>query len=207
MVRINLLPQEIIEKRRFERDIRYVAFAAVIVLVVLFAVYGLLAIQVGQRNAELQDRQQTEANLRAQAEAFRIFEEKESELEARLQLADEALAGRVEWGRLANEVSLIMPADVWLVTLTCDEDQGLSMFARAIDNESDVPDVGHKAVAKTLVRFADLDQLSSVWLNSSIKTEYEEQPVIDFNVTTAVERPGLDEDTDGVPAPPPGSGQ
>ncbi len=207
MVRINLLPQEIIEKRRFERDIRYVAFAGVIVLVVLFAVYGLLAIQVGQRNAELQDRQQTEANLRAQAEAFRIFEEKESELEARLQLADEALAGRVEWGRLANEVSLIMPADVWLVTLTCDEDQGLSMFARAIDNESDVPDVGHKAVAKTLVRFADLDQLSSVWLNSSIKTEYEEQPVIDFNVTTAVERPGLDEDTDGVPAPPPGSGQ
>lgn len=207
MVRINLLPQEIIEKRRFERDVRYVAFAGVIVLVVLFAVYGLLAIQVGQRNAELQDRKQTEANLRAQAEAFRIFEEKESELEARLQLADEALAGRVEWGRLANEVSLIMPTDVWLVTLTCDEDQGLSMFARAIDNESDVPDVGHKAVAKTLVRFADLDQLSSVWLNSSIKTEYEEQPVIDFNVTTAVERPGLDEDTDGVPAPPPGSGQ
>jgi hypothetical protein len=207
MVRINLLPQEILEKRRFERDIRYVIVGGIAVLLILFAAYGLLAVQVGQRNADLQDRQQTEANLRAQAEAFAIFEEKESELEARLVLAEQALLGRVEWGRLANELSLIMPADVWVVTLTGDEEQGVSMFARAVDSETDVPDVGHKAVAKTLVRLADLDQLSSVWLSSSIKTEYEEQPVIDFTVTTAVERPGLDVDTDGVPAPPTGSGQ
>jgi hypothetical protein len=207
MVRINLLPQEILEKRRFERDIRYVVLAGVVALVLLFAVYGVLTIQVGQRNAELQDRQQTVANLEAQAEAFAIFEEKESDLEARLVLADEALAGRVEWGRVANEISLIMPSDVWIVTLTTDEEQGVTMFARAVDSETDVPDVGHKAVAKTLVRLNDLEQLSSVWLSSSIKTEYEEKPVIDFTVTTAVERPDLEQDTDGVPAPPTGSGQ
>ena len=207
MVRINLLPQEIIDRRRFERDLRYVALAGIVALVLLFAVYGLLAMQVSQANAELQDRQQTEANLRAQAEAFSIFEEKESDLEARLVLSEQALAGRVDWGRLANELSLIMPAEVWVVTLTCDEEQGVTMFARAVDSETDVPDVGHKAVAKTLVRMADLEQLSSVWLSSSIKTEYEEQPAIDFTVTTAVERPGLEQDTDGVPAPPPGSGQ
>jgi N-acyl-D-aspartate/D-glutamate deacylase len=207
MVRINLLPQEIIEKRRFERDLRYVALGGIVALVLLFAVYGLLSMQVARANAELQDRQQTEANLRAQAEAFSIFEEKESDLEARLVLSEQALAGRVDWGRLANELSLIMPADAWVVTLTCDEEEGVTMFARAVDSETDVPDVGHKAVAKTLVRMADLEQLSSVWLSSSIKTEYEEQPVIDFTVTTAVERPGLDQDTDGVPAPPPGSGQ
>jgi hypothetical protein len=207
MVRINLLPQEIIEKRRFERDLRYVALGGIVALVLLFAVYGLLSMQVARANAELQDRQQTEANLRAQAEAFSIFEEKESDLEARLVLSEQALAGRVDWGRLANELSLIMPADAWVVTLTSDEEEGVTMFARAVDSETDVPDVGHKAVAKTLVRMADLEQLSSVWLSSSIKTEYEEQPVIDFTVTTAVERPGLDQDTDGVPAPPPGSGQ
>ncbi len=207
MVRINLLPHEIIEKRRFERNLRYVMLGGVVALVVLFAVYGLLAMQVASANAELQDRQQTEANLRAQAEAFSIFEEKESDLEARLALADEALAGRVDWGRLANELSLIMPSDVWVVTLTGDEEQGVTMFARAVDSETDIPDVGHKAVAKTLVRMTDLEQLSSVWLSSSIKTEYEEKPAIDFTVTTAVVRPDLDADTDSEPAPPPGSGQ
>lgn len=207
MVRINLLPQEIIEKRRFETNIRYVVIAGIAVLAVLFAVYGVLTIQSAQRNAELQDRQQTETNLRAQADAFRIFEEKESDLEARLALARQALAGRMEWGRFANELSLIMPSDVWVVTLTCDEDAGVTMFARAVDSDTDVPDVGHKAVAKTLVRLTDLDQLSSVWLSSSVKTTYEEQPVIDFTVTTAVERPDLDEDSDGDPAPPSGSDQ
>lgn len=207
MVRINLLPQEIIDKRKFERSLRYVALGCVVALAVLFGVYGLLAVQVGQANAELQDRQQTAANLRAQAEAFSIFEEKESDLEARLALSDEALAGRVDWGRLSTELSMIMPADVWLVSLRCHEEEGVTMLARAVDSDTDVPDVGHKAVAKTLVRLADLEQLSSVWLSSSMKTEYEEQPAIDFNVTTAVERPDLEEDTDGVPAPPPGSGQ
>jgi len=207
MVRINLLPQEIIEKRRFERNLRYVLLGGVAALVVLFAVYGLLAMQVASANAELQDRQQTEANLRAQAEAFSIFEEKESDLEARLALAEQALAGRVDWGRLANELSLIMPSDVWVVTLTCDEEQGVTMFARAVDSETDVPDVGHKAVAKTLVRMADLEQLSSVWLSQSTKAEYEEKPVIDFTVTTAVVRPDLEGDADSEPAPPPGSGQ
>jgi hypothetical protein len=207
MVRINLLPREILQKRRFERDVRYVVLAGVAALMVLFAVYGLLAFQVGQRNSELQERKQTVANLEAQAEAFAIFEEKESDLEARLVLADQALAGRVDWGRVANEISLVIPSDVWVVTLTADEEAGVTMFARAVDSLTDVPDVGHKAVAKTLVRLNDLEQLSSVWLSSSIKTEYEEKPVIDFNITTAVERPDLEQDTDGVPAPPTGSGQ
>lgn len=207
MVRINLLPREILQKRRFERDVSYVVLAGVAALMVLFAVYGLLAFQVGQRNSELQQRKQTVANLEAQAEAFAIFEEKESDLEARLVLADQALAGRVDWGRIANEISLVIPSDVWVVTLTADEEAGVTMFARAVDSVTDVPDVGHKAVAKTLLRLNDLEQLSSVWLSSSIKTKYEEKPVIDFNITTAVERPDLEQDTDGVPAPPTGSGQ
>lgn len=207
MVRINLLPQEIVEKRLFERNIVYVLLGGAITLIVLFAVYGLLLMQVSQRSAELQDRQQTEANLRAQAEAFKIFEDKEVQLEQRLELAAQALDRRVDWGRFSNELSLVLPSDVWVVNLTCDEEQGVTMLARAVDSPTDVPDVGHKAVAKTLVRLSDLEQISSVWLGSSIKTEYEERPVIDFTVTTAVERPSSLENTDGVPAPPTGSGQ
>lgn len=207
MVRINLLPQEIIEKRRFERSVRYVALGGTALLVVLLGAYGLLSVQVNRGNVELQERQQTAANLRAQAEAFSVFEERESDLETRLALAGQALAGRIDWGRLSNELSLILPSDVWAVSLTGDEEAGLTLFARAVDSETDVPDTGHKAVAKTLVRLADLEQLSDVWLSSSTKAVYEEKPVIDFTVTTAVERPGLVEDASGVPAPPPGSGQ
>ena len=203
MARINLLPREILEKRRFEQNIRYVAFAGVIVLVLILGVYAVLMLQVNSKRGELQDRQQLETELRAQAEAFRVFEEKESELRARQELADAALAGRINWGRLANELSLILPSDVWLTQLSCDELNGVALQAYAIDTPDDVPDVGHKAVAKTLVRLADLEQIRSVWLNSSIKTDVHEQPAIQFSVTTGVETPGDgNDDTSAVPAPP-----
>ncbi len=205
MVRINLLPREIIEKRRFEQSIRYVAFAGVVVIVLILGVYAVLMFQVNAKRGELQDRQQLESDLRAQAEAFRVFEEKESELRARQELADAALAGRVHWGRLANELSLVLPADVWLTQLSGGEDMGLSLQAYALDNPDEIPDVGHKAVAKTLIRLADLEQVRSVWLNTSAKTLFLEQPAIEFSVTTGVETPGAEpeaDDTSAVPAPP-----
>ncbi len=208
MVRINLLPPEIIQRRGFERNTKLVALGGVVLIALLVAVYAIMGMRLSQKNAVLQDLQQEEANLRAQAEAFKIFEEKESELEERLKVAERALARRVAWGRLANELSLVMPPDIWVAPLSCHEEEGITMLARAVDSPTDVPDVGHKAVARTLVRLADLEQITSVWLNSSVKTEYEEQPVIDFTVTTAVVRPEPPENESGVPAPPPpGTGQ
>lgn len=194
MVRINLLPREVLEKRRFEQRVKYLLSGGLLVLVVLGGVYGLLSFIVGQRNAELQDLQQLEATLRAQAESFAIFEQKESELEARVDIAQTALADRVAWGRLANELSLVLPADVWLTSLVAGEETGVTISSRAVDAPGDTPDVGHKTVARTLVRLVDLEQLSDVWLSSSAKTEYEEQPVIEFSISASVNPPGHDED-------------
>lgn len=203
MLRINLLPAEILEKRRFERQIRYVVLGGALVLALLAAVYAVLMFQVNLMRGDLQDRQQLEADLRAQADAFAVFEQKESELRARQETAAAALAGRVNWGRLANELSLVLPAEVWLTELTCSETDGVNLTAIAIDSPDDVPDVGHKAVAKTLVRLADLEQITSVWLNTSAKTPFLEQPAIQFDISTGVVIPGSEEaPQSSVPAPP-----
>ncbi|MBS3957646.1 MAG: hypothetical protein KGZ40_09015 [Clostridiales bacterium] len=203
MVRINLLPAEILEKRRFERQIRYVLLGGALVLVVLAGAYSLLMLQVNAKRGELQDRQQLEAELRSQAEAFAVFEQKESELIARQEAANAALAGRVNWGRLANEISLVLPAEVWLTGLQCSEIDGLTLSAIAVDSRDDVPDVGHKAVAKTLVRLADLEQITSVWLNTSAKAPFLDQPAIQFEISTGVTKPGSEEAQESsVPAPP-----
>ncbi len=203
MVRINLLPGEIIAKRRFEGHFRTVALAGTLLLVVLLGAYSILMLQVNIKRGQLQDQQQQETELRAQAEAFRVFEEKESDLRVREEYAIEALKGRINWGRLANELSLVLPPDVWLFSLQCDETSGMSIGGLAIDNPEDVPDVGHKAVAKTLIRLADLEQVDNVWLNLSAKTEHEGQAAIEFVIETGVEVPGSEimEQT-SVPAPP-----
>jgi len=205
VVRINLLPTEIVEKRRFEKNIRYVVIAGALAVVLVVAAYSVLMLQVAGKRGELQDKQQLEADLRSQAEAFRVFEEKAEDLEQRKQVAERALAGRVDWGRLANELSLVLPADVWLDQLSGGETTGLSLQAYALDSPDDIPDIGHKAVAKTLIRLADLEQVRSAWLDASAKTLFQDQPAIEFSVTTGVETPGLEstqDETPAVPAPP-----
>jgi len=208
MARINLLPREIAEKRKFERRIGFVLVAGLVVYVVLFLAYAGLGWVVSQRNAELQSHLELAASLSAQAEAFKIFEDKEADLDRRVAIAEVALAQRVDWSRIVNELSLVLPPDVWLTDLTASEQDGLLMRGIAVDLATDVPDSGHKAVARTLVRLGGLELLQNVWLTTSRKAMFtvgdgDERPVIEFEVTTGVVRPpGPAQATAVVPAPP-----
>jgi hypothetical protein len=76
-----------------------------------------------------------------------------------------------------------------LQTLTAGETEGLSITGYAVDTPNDTPDVGHKSIAKTLVRLADLDQLSDVWLTTSSKVLFLEQDAIQFSITAKVDAP------------------
>lgn len=208
MARINLLPRAIAEKRKFERRIGFALVAGLIVYAVLLVIYAGLGWAVSQRNVELQSHLKLAASLSAQAEAFRIFEDKEADLNRRAAIAEVALAGRVDWARIANELSLVLPPDVWLSELRASEQDGLLIRGLAVDLATDVPDAGHKAVARMLVRLANLELLQDVWLTSSEKVTFTvgdegERPVIEFEVTTGVLRPpGPPQATAGVPAPP-----
>jgi len=212
MIRVNLLPREILEKRRFERGIWYVGAGLLIGLAVVLVIFGINAWRIASRNALLQQSEETASQLRNQAEAYRIFEEKEDVLSQRKAAADVALASRVDWGRLTNELSLILPSDVWLYELLCDEDEGTDLRGYAVDAPTDVPDLGHKSIAKTMIRLADLEQIDAVWLLESLKEpSYEDSgdPVVRFQITSGVVRPPAEatQQTASVPAPPSQSAQ
>lgn len=210
MVRINLLPPEITEKRVFEERIKLVGLAAAALGTVLLVLYAFLALQVGSKNDLLQQNREVATQVRSQAQAYEVFQDKVDELQARQTVADLALAGRIDWGRIANEVSLVLPSDVWLTFMSGSEDedqQGLKIVGRAVDSLTDVPDVGHKAVAKTLVRLADLELLTDVWLTESKKEFLDdngaEGPIIEFTISSGVVRPATPTtQSASVPAPP-----
>ncbi|MHB1324259.1 MAG: PilN domain-containing protein [Coriobacteriia bacterium] len=189
MMRINLLPPEILERRRAERRIGWVILGAVGVAVVLAGVWTVSYFRVQGRQAELAELQQQVQSTNAQATQLAIFEQRATELEARRTLVGLALGDRRDWAKLFDEVSLVLPADVWVQALTAGEGEGVSISGYALDAPDDSPDVGHKSIAKVLVRLADLDNLYDVWLTSSVKAEYEERPVIQFSITSKVVAP------------------
>lgn len=208
MVRINLLPPEIVQKRKAEKLFGFVALGAVVIALVLVAVYGAAVWIVSGRAEELQAKKSQAADLAKAAEAFKIFEDKQTDLAARQATADTALAQRVEWSRLMNELSLVLPEEAWLIQMRCDEkaEPNVSLGGVALDPE-DSPDGGHKVIAKALVRLAGLEQLNNVWLSSSEKVAGEEgdEGVINFLITAGVVKPAAPSaPSAAVPAPPTG---
>ncbi|MHB1452125.1 MAG: PilN domain-containing protein [Coriobacteriia bacterium] len=192
MMRVNLLPPEILERRQAERRGVWVVVAAIAVAVLLAGVWGVANYRLQAKKDELAAVQQQVQAVQAQADQLAIFETRAAELDARRATAQTALGGRMDWARLLDELSLVLSSDMWVNTVAVSESTGLSLAGYAIDSPNDVPDLGHKAIAKGLVRLAELDSLSDVWLASSTKTTFAEQDAIQYSITAKVTPPATE---------------
>ena len=103
---------------------------------------------------------------------FGIFEQKEADLAKRQAVATTALANRVSMGRVGEEVSLVLPDEVWLQQLSIHEVDGLTVTGYTPYSSSHSMDVSYKSVAKTMVRLNELDDVSDVWLTNAANAEF-----------------------------------
>jgi Tfp pilus assembly protein PilN len=195
MMRINLLPPEILERRKAEKRIGWVVVAAIAVALLLAGVWGAAFMSVQGRRDDLAAVQQQVQATQAQANQLAIFEERAVELEGRRGIVTLALGDKINWAKLLDELSLVLPSDVWVDRMAFDQISGLQIQGYAVDAPTDTPDAGHKSIAKTLVRLADLEQLYNVWLTNSVKELYEEQDAIQFTITTGVLVPAAEGET------------
>ncbi|GAB4273455.1 MAG: hypothetical protein Kow0056_00500 [Coriobacteriia bacterium] len=205
MVRINLIPPEITERRATESRVSIMILAFIVVLLVMVGFWLVMAGQVGSKRKEVAAAEQRLQEVQAEAERLKVFEETVSDLEKRQQIADQVLEGRIQWSRLCEEISLVLPDDAWLNSMQASEENGLALVGRVLDYQDDAPDSGHKAIARMLVRLTDLEQLDNVWLTSSVKAgpqeDYEES-WLDVQISAQVHEPAPEEDSAGGPAPP-----
>lgn len=167
MLRINLLPREVLDRQRFEGWYRYIFIISIgLILVVLLAAAGLY-VAVQSKSDELQTANDKAKQYAEQGKAFDIFEKKETELTARQAIAQLALAGRVNIGKIAEEVSLVLPDEVWLDSMSIDQASGLTFIGNTPRSSSQSMNVSYKSVAKTLVRLNELPDVNDVWLTSA----------------------------------------
>ncbi len=187
MVRINLLPPEIIERRKYERFYPYIFITAGILLAVVLVVWGIAQYYSISRQSELQQIQNSTAKIRAQADSFAVFEKQRQELEDRKSVADQALADRVNMSGLAYDISLILPDEAWLGSLLCNEKAGVTLAGFTPDTDSEGISEGYKSVAAMLVRLSALDQLVDVWLTNASSQRFDDfQPLSTESSTTVV---------------------
>ena len=224
-VRINLLPPEILEKRKAEsRRLIFLAIGLTVIAVLSLA-WAFVALFVGIKTGEVASQQQQAASLRAQAAAFKVFEDRAGDLKARQAVAEKALEGRISWSRLMGDLSLVLPPDIWLDNFEgAEQAEGSAVTAPAsggaaaaaapratltlggwsLDEPVDKANGGFKSIAQLLVRLNDLEQLANVWLTrAEVKANgFRNENAIQFQSTSEVAVPGST--TASATAPVPG---
>jgi Tfp pilus assembly protein PilN len=172
VIRINLIPPEILQNRRDERLWKWMALAGGVIAAVLVLFWAFMALQVTGATAEVNSLVIRATELETQAQTFQVFQRTEADLAVRKNAVVAAKAGAVDWARMLYELGLVLPKDIYLTAFTgTDAGTGgnsiVSLTGQAVDKVSDSPDNGYKSVAKMLVRLADLQQLDSVWLSNT----------------------------------------
>jgi Tfp pilus assembly protein PilN len=214
MLRINLLPKEVLERRRYEGWYRWVFILAVGLILIVLGIYVLLMLEVSAKNGQLQQIQESSQKYAQDAEQLSIFQKKETELQARQTVAQLALANRINTGQVANDVSLVLPDEVWLGLFEISETTGVTLNAHTPRSASEASDVSYKSIATTLVRLNQLPDIYDVWLTSSannVFTKFDppvvssgtpgsDPKVVDFTVTAKISPPANSAPSTGSPA-------
>ena len=109
---------------------------------------------------------------------------------ARVSALAAAMANRVAWDRIFRELSLVLPDDVWLTTLTAHSPASSASGTASGGLPTQFAITGrtysHDGVARLLSRLQVIPDLQSVTLVSSTRTEVAGQPVVEFNIVADI---------------------
>ena len=174
MIRINLIPPEILQSRKDEQRWKWVWLAGGIAALAVALFWATTYLQLSSATSDVASIQQDVATMQAQTSRFAVFEQKEAELKVRQDAVDTASKGRIDWSQLLYELGLVLPRDVYLTTFTGVDNAGggtatdsvVTLAGQAVYDPDEVPANGYKSIAKMLVRLTEMSELDSVWLTS-----------------------------------------
>jgi Tfp pilus assembly protein PilN len=200
MKRMNLLPPEERAKARRERGLMWVVVALVALIVVLGGVYLWQNNQVGDKEDQAAQLEADIAAVQTQAAAlqqYAVLQTKRTEMTSTAKAID---AARVPWSTIFEEISLVIPENVRLQSLTCAVPVSMLPGAAATPEAAgtelaaDITFTGqtyeHKDVAEFMTRLGLLPQLTNIQLSSSSKAAATEttQSLTTFTVTASLRR-------------------
>jgi Tfp pilus assembly protein PilN len=117
--------------------------------------------------------------------------ELEQEKSARIGALSTVLAGRLAWDRVLREVSLVLPDDVWLTSLSAQAPTAVSATTAAAGFSINGRTYSHDGVARLLARLSVVPHLANVQLqHSSRQTTETGRSVVDFSINATVKGAG-----------------
>jgi Tfp pilus assembly protein PilN len=115
-----------------------------------------------------------------------------AEKDARQAALDSALSGRVAWDTILRELSLVLPSDVWLQTLSAKGSAAGTVDANGAPTSSTGLTLtgytySQAGVARLLSRLALVPKLSNVQLQTSSSATVDTRQVVSFSIAATVD--------------------
>lgn len=190
---VNLLPRD--EKRQRSQPGAVLltgVLGSVLVVAVLAGLFLTTSSKVGDRQAEVDALRAELAAIPPAPEAPTDNNGLVNEKSQRVSLLGKALGSRVAWDRILREISLVLPEDIWLESLSANTaDPNFVPTPGATEAPSGAFTItgysySHDGVARLLARLSVLPQLDRPALGSSVIDTTKARDVVKFTITATL---------------------
>jgi Tfp pilus assembly protein PilN len=118
MTQVNLLPLEVQQRRRTRRQTTMVTSAAAGVLGFLILIFILQSARLAAANRELEEQRAANGRLQTEIGGLTRFEQLKQSVTEKEGLLANVLRGEILWSGVLRDISLVIPRDMWLTSLT-----------------------------------------------------------------------------------------
>lgn len=174
MTRIDLIPPEVVEKHRSRRIIMIMLIIFASAFGIALLVYLITMSQNIMAGNRVEVIKNENVKVQGYAEKLKPYQDRKKALDERQAIIDKMTADQVQWSGILNDISMVVPNDIWLRDIKMD----LSEILAAKDSTSaaaktapkpPITIVGyafnHAAVARWLVHLNEINQFRGVWLD------------------------------------------
>lgn len=186
MTKINLLPPEIIERRKTEKLFIYFISAGLLIVLILIFIFSIFSFQEARVRSELNQIISENKKIEVSIQDLQVYEERKKEWEAYENIFKSAIEDEISWSKIINSLSMVIPSDTWITEFDGSFEGGINAKGQTPYYE----DIEHKPVARFLIRMSEISELTEVWLSfSRITPESQDKlGVVDFEVTGKLEK-------------------
>jgi Tfp pilus assembly protein PilN len=196
--RVNLLPPEIVEASRLRSVQLGMGAAVVAAFVVVGGLWVVADLQAQSEQEKLDAATASQTTVSRQVNALAPVQAVYAQVDQRRQLLQTALSGDVEWSQYLTDLSLTVPDNVWLTSMSVAPQTAATGTSGTAANPDQIATITfsgtamqHDDVAVWLESLAKQKGYTSAYFNSSTEKEIGSSKVVDFSSTVVVTREAL----------------
>jgi Tfp pilus assembly protein PilN len=174
MTRIDLIPPEVVEKHQSRRIIMVMVVVFAAIFGIALAVYLITLAQALMATNRVDIIKQENVTVQGYTQKLKPYQDRKKALDERQLIIDKMTADQVKWSGILNDISMVVPNDIWLRGIKIDMTEILAAkdatsAAKVVAPKPPITIVGyafnHAAVARWLVHLNEVNQFRGVWLD------------------------------------------